>query len=75
MNTELSSEDLPDLNDERIESLEHRVQDMVFEINQLHDMIRETHKFIIQLGKNQAYLAERVSRWPFIRVDSGKHGD
>jgi hypothetical protein len=68
MTTELSSEDLPDLTEARLENLEHRVQDMVFEINQLHDMIRETHKFIIQLGKNQAYLAERVSRWPFIKV-------
>jgi hypothetical protein len=75
MTTELSSEDLPDLTEARLENLEHRVQDMVFEINQLHDMIRETHKFIIQLGKNQAYLAERVSRWPFIKVDSGKYGD
>jgi hypothetical protein len=69
MTTELSSEDLPDLTEARLENLEHRVQDMVFEINQLQDMIRETHKFIIQLGKNQAYLAERVSRWPFIKVD------
>jgi uncharacterized coiled-coil protein SlyX len=72
MNTGLSSEDLPDLNDARLENLEHRVQDMVLEINHIHDMIKETHKFIIQLGKNQAYLAERVSRWPYVRVDSSR---
>lgn len=72
MTTGLSSEDLPDITEERIESLEHRVQDMVLEINHLHDMIKETHKFIIQLGKNQAYLADRVSRWPYIRVDSSR---
>jgi hypothetical protein len=69
MNTEISSEDLPDVTDERLERLEYQVQDLVLEINHLHDMIKETHKFIIQLGKNQAYLADRVSKWPFIKVD------
>lgn len=46
------------------------MQDMLLEVNHLHDMLRDTHRFIIQLGKNQAYLAQRVSQWPFIRVDS-----
>lgn len=75
MTTKPFLEDLPDITEERLDSLEARVQDMVFEINQLHDMIKETHKFIIQLGKNQAYLAERVSRWPFIRVSEPKNGE
>jgi hypothetical protein len=70
MNIDQLSENLPDLTEERISSLEHKMQDMLLEVNHLHDMLRDTHRFIIQLGKNQAYLAQRVSQWPFIRVDS-----
>lgn len=70
MNIDQLSENLPDLTEQRLSSLEHRMQDMLLEVNHLQDMLRDTHRFIIQLGKNQAYLAQRVSQWPFIRVDS-----
>ena len=75
MNIDESLENLPDLTEERIANLEHKMQDMLLEVNHLHDMIRETHKFIIQLGKNQAYLADRVHKWPFIRVDTPRSED
>jgi uncharacterized coiled-coil protein SlyX len=59
--------DIPDLTDHRIQELEFQVQELQKSYMELFAALKETQRFMIQIGKNQSYLAERVSSWPFVR--------
>ena len=57
---------------ERITQLEDAVLDLSAEIQHQRQLVRDMQQMIIKKATNQQQLAERVSTWPFIKVDSGK---
>ena len=59
--------DIPDLTDHRIQELEFQVQELQKSFMEFHVALKETQRFMIQIGKNQSYLADRISAWPFVR--------
>jgi uncharacterized coiled-coil protein SlyX len=67
MSSEQYLNDIPDLTDHRIQELEFQVQELQKSYMELFAALKETQRFMIQIGKNQSYLAERVSSWPFVR--------
>ncbi len=67
MNSEQSLNDIPDLTEYRIQELELQIQDLQKSYMELHVALKETQRFMIQIGKNQSYLAERISSWPYVK--------
>jgi len=57
---------------ERITQLEDAVLDLSAEIQHQRQLMRDMQQMIIKIATNQQQLAERVSTWPFIKVDSVK---
>lgn len=54
---------------ERITQLEDAVLDLSAEIQHQRQQIKDMQNMIIKIATNQQHLAERVSTWPFIKVD------
>ena len=55
---------------ERINQLEDAVLDLSAEIQHQRQQIKDMQNMIIKIATNQQHLAERVSTWPFIKVET-----
>jgi predicted nucleic acid-binding Zn-ribbon protein len=54
---------------ERLAELEDAVLNLSADIQHMQLQIRDMQQMIIKIATNQQHLAERVSTWPFIKVD------
>jgi predicted nucleic acid-binding Zn-ribbon protein len=54
---------------ERLNELEDAVLDLSASIQHMQLQIKDLQQMIIKIATNQQHLAERVSTWPFIKVD------
>ena len=57
---------------ERIVQLEDAVLNLSADVQNMHLQIKDIQQMIIKIATNQQQLAERVSMWPFIKVDTSK---
>jgi predicted nucleic acid-binding Zn-ribbon protein len=57
---------------ERVTQIEDAVLNLSAEIQHLQMQIKDIQSMIIKIATNQQQLAERVSMWPFIKVDTSK---
>lgn len=57
---------------ERLIQLEDAVLNLSADIQHMHLQIKDIQQMIIKIATNQQQLAERVSMWPFIKVDTSK---
>lgn len=57
---------------ERVTQIEDAVLNLSAEIQHMQMQIKDIQSMIIKIATNQQQLAERVSMWPFIKVDTGK---
>jgi len=57
---------------ERVTQIEDAVLNLSAEIQHLQMQIKDIQGMIIKIATNQQQLAERVSMWPFIKVDTSK---
>ena len=61
-----------DIVKERVTQVEDAVLNLSAEIQHMQMQIKDIQSMIIKIATNQQQLAERVSMWPFIKVDTGK---
>lgn len=61
-----------DIRTERIRQLEESVLDLSASVQHLTRSIQEMQTVIVRIATNQQQLAERVSTWPFVKVDAKK---
>jgi predicted RNase H-like nuclease (RuvC/YqgF family) len=58
-----------DVQNERIQQLEEVVIGLQAEIQNLTVVMRDAQRIIVKLATSQQQLMERVSHWPYIKVD------
>ena len=61
-----------DIVKERVTQVEDAVLNLSAEIQHMQMQIKDIQSMIIKIATNQQQLAERVSMWPFIKVDTSK---
>ena len=54
---------------ERVRQLEDAVLSLSADIQNISDATREMQRFIVKMATNQSQMAERISTWPYIKVD------
>jgi hypothetical protein len=59
-----------DIRDERIRQLENAVLQLTADIQHISGAVRDCQDIIVKIATNQQQVAERVSMWPFIKVDA-----
>lgn len=59
-----------DIKDERIRQLENAVLQLTADIQNISAAVRDCQDIIVKIATNQQQVAERVSMWPFIKVDA-----
>mgnify|MGYP003333384615 FL=1 len=57
---------------ERVTQLEDAVLNLSADLQHVHMRIKEIQNMIIKIATNQQQLAERVSMWPYIKVEAAK---
>ena len=55
---------------ERIAQLEEAVMSLSADIQNLSSSMKDMQRFIVKMATNQSQLAERVSMWPYVKVES-----
>jgi predicted RNase H-like nuclease (RuvC/YqgF family) len=58
-----------DVQNERIQQLEEIVLSLQAETQNLTAVLRDAQRIIVKLATSQQQLIERVSHWPYIKVD------
>ena len=58
-----------DVQNERIQQLEEVVIGLQAETQNLTAVLRDAQRIIVKLATSQQQLIERVSHWPYIKVD------
>lgn len=61
-----------DISLERIRQLEEAVLALSADIQNLNISLKEMQRVIIKMATNQAQLAERVSMWPYVKIEGKK---
>lgn len=61
-----------DIVKERVTQIEDAVLNLSAEIQHLQMQVKDIQSMIIKIATNQQQLAERVSMWPFVKVDTSK---
>lgn len=61
-------EDIEDLN-KRIRNLEVSVAHLEASVKALVEENNEFKQYLMQLGKNQKIIADRIALWPFVTVN------
>ena len=54
---------------ERIAQLEEAVMSLSADIQNLSASMKDMQRFIVKMATNQSQLAERVSMWPYVKVE------
>lgn len=57
---------------ERIRQLEEAVLTLSADVQNMSNAIRDCQKMIVKIATNQQHLAERVSMWPYVKVEGKK---
>lgn len=71
-----SDEDLiPNLQAQKIETLEAELYVTRELLNNCIDSLKETQRYLMKLAYNQSEISKRVSSWPYIVVSSSKDDD
>jgi hypothetical protein len=55
---------------ERIRQLEEAVLTLSADIQNISQAVRDCQNMIVKIATNQQQLAERVSMWPYVRVET-----
>jgi len=55
---------------ERIRQLEEAVLTLSADIQNISQAIRDCQSMIVKIATNQQQLAERVSMWPYVKVET-----
>lgn len=55
---------------ERIRQLEEAVLTLSADIQNISQAVRDCQNMIVKIATNQQQLAERVSMWPYVKVES-----
>ena len=58
-----------DVQNERIQQLEEIVLGLQAETQNLTAVLRDAQRIIVKLATSQQQLIERVSNWPYVKVD------
>jgi hypothetical protein len=61
-----------DIRDERVRQLESAVLTLSADIQNISQAVRDVQGMIVKIATNQQQLAERVSMWPYIKLDTKK---
>jgi hypothetical protein len=55
---------------ERIAQLEEAVMSLSADIQNLSSSMKDMQRFIVKMATNQSQLAERVSMWPYVKLEN-----
>jgi len=55
---------------ERIRQLEEAVMVLSSDIQHISQAVRDCQNMIVKIATNQQQMAERVSMWPYVKVES-----
>ena len=58
-----------DVQNERIQQLEETVAGLQAENQNITAVLRDAQRIIVKIATSQQQLLERVSHWPYIKVD------
>jgi len=61
-----------DLNAAKLNDLEEELAEVKELLHLTIDSIKQTQIYLVRLAKNQADLTHRISKWPYISVDSNQ---
>ena len=61
-----------DIREERLRQLETAALTLSADIQNISAAVRDVQTMIVKIATNQQQLAERVSMWPYIKVDAKK---
>lgn len=59
-----------DIMKERLSQLEDAALSLSADIQHLHMQMQDVQNMIVKIATNQQQIAERVSMWPYVKVES-----
>jgi uncharacterized coiled-coil protein SlyX len=63
-----------DVQNERIQQLEEHVASLTRDIQNLSAAMRDAQRVIVKIATSQQQIVERVSHWPYVKLNEGGPG-
>lgn len=64
-----------DINSQKIKRLEQELEVTREMISQTIESLKDTQRYLMKIAYNQAEITKKISKWPYIVVDSTNRDD